>query len=104
MSALDDQQLQSLKDLCEHYHVKRLEIFGSATDSARFEPTKSDLDFVVDFEELRPSEHADAYFGLLKDLEMTLGRPVDLVERRAVRNPFFMQAIEASCELLYAAS
>jgi predicted nucleotidyltransferase len=92
------------KDLCERHHVKRLEIFGSATDSARFEPAKSDLDFVVDFEELSPAEHADAYFGLLKDLEMALGRSVDLVERRAIRNPFFMQSIEASSELLYAAT
>ena len=104
MNALNDDQIQALKELCERHHVKRLEVFGSATDSERFDVGKSDFDFVVEFEQLSPGEHANAYFGLVSDLETTFGRTVDLVERRAIRNPYFLQAIEDSCELLYAAS
>ncbi len=104
MKTLSDDQVQVLRDLCGRHHVKRLEVFGSATDSERFDVGKSDIDFVVEFEELSPGDHADAYFGLVRDLELTFGRTVDLVERRAIRNPFFLQAIEDTCELLYAAS
>jgi len=36
-------------------------------------------------------------------LERLFGRPVDLVEPRPIRNPYFRQAVEQSRVLIYAA-
>ena len=47
LEALDG-KAEKLAELCRQFHVKRLEIFGSAATGA-FRPESSDLDFVVDF-------------------------------------------------------
>lgn len=91
-----------IAELCRRHRVRRLEAFGSAA-SGDFDPETSDLDFLVEFLPLGPGEHADAYFGLLDDLRDLFGRPVDLVMTRAIRNPYFRQAIEQTREVLYAA-
>ena len=96
------QHRQQIADLCRRYRVHRLELFGSAA-SDRFDADHSDVDFLVDFESLAEGEHADAYFGLLTALTSLLGRPVDLVMTRAIRNPYFLEAIEPTRMLLYAA-
>ena len=51
-----------------------------------------------------PAEHAEQYFGLMEDLERLLGRPVDLVEPGPIRNPYFLQSLEETQVLLYAAA
>jgi hypothetical protein len=61
------------------------------------------LDFLVEFHPLPPGERADAYFGLLEDLQDLFQRPVDLVMLRAITNPYFRRAIEQTRELVYAA-
>ena len=77
-------------------------MFGSAVGD-RFDGAESDLDFLVEFLPLQPGEHADAYFGLLEDLERLFERPVDLVMSRAIRNRYFKESIERSRVPLYAA-
>jgi predicted nucleotidyltransferase len=99
--AVVQEHLSELRQLCERYRVRRLELFGSAT-SPRFDPSSSDLDFLVEFEDLRQG-YFDAYFGLLESLEELFGKPVDLVMSRAVKNPYFLEGIQASRTLLYAA-
>ena len=93
---------KELTSLCRRHHVRRLELFGSAA-SGNFEPTTSDLDFLVEFEELDPPAYADAYFGLQESLSALYQRPVDLVVPTAVRNPYFLRSIERNRALLYAA-
>lgn len=93
---------EAIADLCRRYRVRRLELFGSAAGS-RFDRDISDVDFLVDFEPLAEGEHADAYFGLLEALESLFGRPVDLVMTRAIRNRYFLEAIEQTRTLVYAA-
>ena len=39
-----------LKELCRRYRVRRLDVFGSAATSRGFDPQRSDLDFLVEFE------------------------------------------------------
>jgi predicted nucleotidyltransferase len=102
MIPLIEQHREALDDLCRRYRVRTLELFGSAADG-RFDPARSDLDFLVDFLPLDPGRHAEAYFGLLHGLEDLFGRKVDLVMRRAVRNPFFRRALDQSRTVLYAA-
>jgi predicted nucleotidyltransferase len=90
-----------LSRICERRSVKSLELFGSAArDEAGLE---SDLDFMVEFKELPFGQMADAFFGLQEDLENLFGRRVDLVEEKAVTNPYFLRNIEKSRRLLYAA-
>lgn len=91
-----------IAQLCRRHRVTRLEVVGSAA-SGNFDPETSDLDLLVEFLPLGPGERADAYFGLLEDLRELFGRPVDLVMTRAIRNPYFRQAIEQTREVLYAA-
>jgi predicted nucleotidyltransferase len=68
-----------------------------------FDPKTSDLDFLVDFEDLESEEYADTYFGLLEGLQELFKRNVDLVMVSAVKNPYFLESIERSRTLLYAA-
>lgn len=91
-----------LERLCRRYGVRRLELFGSAV-SGRYRHGESDLDFLVEFDDLPRGAYADAYFGLLEALEDLFGRPVDLVVASAVKNPYFKESIEANKALLYAA-
>ena len=76
---------------------------SSAPSRVDFDEQSSDVDLLVDFEEMAYAERADAYLGLLTDAEALLGRRVDLVEVGAVRNPYLREGIEASRQLLYAA-
>ncbi len=87
--------------LCRRHHVRRLDLFGSA---ARGEARDgSDYDFLVEFDALPPGGYTEAYFGLREDLEALLGAPVDLVVERAIRNPYFLQSVQADRKALYAA-
>ncbi|MEX2169300.1 MAG: nucleotidyltransferase domain-containing protein [Pirellulales bacterium] len=91
-----------ITDLCRRYHVRRLELFGSAVGE-HFDTDRSDVDFLVEFEPLADGEHADAYFGLLESLKSLFSRLVDLVMVGAIRNRYFREAIEPTRTLLYAA-
>ena len=96
------QHRMELEGLCRRYGVRRLELFGSAA-IGQDQPGASDLDFLVEFAPLSSGAYADAYFGLLESLERLFGQPVDLVVGSAIRNPYFLQAIERTKTLLYAA-
>ncbi len=96
------ERLDAVRQLCQKYHVARLELFGSAA-SGQFDESRSDLDFLIDFEPLSPSAHADAYFGILAALQDLFQREIDLVEAAAVTNPYFKQTLDADRTVLYAA-
>jgi uncharacterized protein len=86
---------------CARYGVKRLVVFGSAVTD-RFDESSSDVDFLVEFRDDLASRF-DAYFGLKESLEALLGRPVDLVSRVALENPYFAASVEENGLELYAA-
>ena len=92
-----------IRGLAERHHVASLALFGSAA-AGEFDPSRSDLDFVVSFREMTAAQHADAYFGLLEGLENLFGRQVDLLEDAAIRNPFLREAIDHSKRSLYEAA
>ena len=102
MSSEVIQQKAALEGLCLHYKVRRLELFGSAA-LGQDKPGKSDLDFLVDFQPLPAGAYAEAYFGLLEDLEKLFDRPVDLVVASAIKNPYFRESVNQTKILLYAA-
>lgn len=89
-----------LSELCHIYGVKRLEVFGSAS-RYDFDPKRSDIDFLVNFIEAYPLGAFEQYFGFKEALEQLFQRPVDLVEEKAIRNPYFKQAIQQDRVLVY---
>lgn len=91
-----------LSELCTRYGVKRLELFGSGSRED-FDPQDSDFDLLVEFADPKPAGAFDRYFGLKEALERLFQRPVDLVESRAIKNPYFRQAVEQDRILVYAA-
>jgi uncharacterized protein len=92
----------ALEQLCRRYHVRRLELFGSAAEGLD-RPGESDYDFLVEFEPLAPGAYADTFFGLQESLEDLLNRPVDLVVSSAIRNPYFRESVDRTKSLVYAA-
>jgi hypothetical protein len=79
--------------------VKSLYAFGSVlTDQFT---QASDIDLIVDFYNIDVSEYADNYFGLKFSLEGILKRPIDLLEEKAIKNPYFRMAICQKRQLVY---
>lgn len=103
MNPILESRLGDLAELCRTYRVRSLEVFGSAASEGHFDSHKSDLDFLVEFLPLQPGEYADAYFGLLETLERLFDRHVDLVSSRAIKNPFFLESVNRSRRVVYAA-
>lgn len=103
MHHLIEQRRADIALLCRRYGVRQLEVFGSAARGAEFDPATSDADFLVDFQSGGDLAPLDQFFGLADGLASLLGRPVDLVERGAVRNPFVLAAINRGREVVYAA-
>jgi len=100
MIRLVQDKYDELARLCRKYHVKRLEIFGSAA-SDNFDPASSDLDFLVQFEPCPPSDHYERYFGLLESLQTLFGHSIDLVEANALKNPYFIKRVNQSRTPIY---
>jgi predicted nucleotidyltransferase len=89
-------------NLCRPLGVRRLDVFGSAV-SGCFDAARSDLDFLVEFDNLEPAVYAEAWLLLHEQLESLFGCPVDLVTLAAVRNPYFRERALAVRETVYAA-
>jgi uncharacterized protein len=103
VAAVPEQARADLAALCRRYRVRDLALFGSAA-GAGFDPGTSDLDLLVTFEPMPPTEHMQSYFGLLEALEALLRREVDLVELASIRNPYILESILKSKVDLYAAA
>jgi hypothetical protein len=89
-----------IAELCRRFHVRRLDVFGSAARGTDFDPVRSDIDLLVSY---LPEHHpglAD-YFDFQEALEDLLGRKVDLIMDGTVENPFVLAGIERSRQPLY---
>lgn len=92
---------RALTELCDRSGARRLNVFGSAA-RGDFDPAKSDLDFIVEFDALPPVQYAKAYFELKEGLESLFDRPVDLVTAPALINPYFSKRVAVERLNLYA--
>jgi hypothetical protein len=97
------QHQSAIAELCRHYQVQRLEMFGSAARGTDFAHESSDADFLVEFSPSADSPTLKAFFGLQADLSQILGRSVDLAESSALRNPYIQASVNRSREVVYAA-
>ncbi len=85
---------------CKRWYVSEFSVFGSAIRKD-FRPD-SDVDVMVVFEPAAP-------IGLFEmahmqvELETLFGRPVDLVEKEGLRNPYRRREILKTAKVVYAA-
>ncbi|MCO5236199.1 MAG: nucleotidyltransferase domain-containing protein [Chitinophagaceae bacterium] len=88
-----------ISKLCESHKVRSLYAFGSVlTDKFNKD---SDIDLIVDFADINLEDYADNYFDFKFSLQDLLKRPVDLLEYKAISNPYFRQAVNQQRQLVY---
>ena len=93
------QHMDFINALCKLHKVKHLYAFGSVlTDSFT---DASDIDLIVDFSDVQLLDYADNYFDLKFSLEDRFKRPVDLIEEKAIKNPYFKKTVEKNRQLIY---
>ena len=98
MNLFLDQKRKEVIALCRRAGARRLDAFGSVV-RADFDPLRSDLDFLVAFDNEPPAVFAQAYIELKEGLESLFGRPVDLVTESSLANPYFRQRQCAGIQL-----
>lgn len=92
----------AIRQLCSSLAVRELRVFGSIMTS-HFDPDRSDLDFLVEFQDPDKPGIFDRYMALAEGLELIFQRPVDLITKQAMKNPVFRQTVNATSQALYAA-
>jgi predicted nucleotidyltransferase len=91
---------EALAELCRRWRILELSVFGSvARDSSRAD---SDVDLLVTFRSDAPWSTLDLV-DLREELANLFGRRVDLVEEKAIRNPYRRASILRDKSILYAA-
>jgi uncharacterized protein len=91
---------EAIAKLCREHGVERLEVFGSGADG-RFDPQRSDFDFIARFSPEALDTVAQHYVAFNEALERLLGRHVDLMTDHAIENPYFRRAVNATRHEIY---
>lgn len=99
MNLVLSQNIEQIKSLCQEQKVQKLYSFGSVND-ASFNAA-SDLDFLVSFQKMELTDYADHFFNLCEGLEEITGRKVDLITENSLQNPYFIESVEKTKQLLY---
>ena len=94
-----ERNIDTLISHCKQHKVKELYIFGSILTS-KFND-RSDIDFLVQFDNVDILEYADNYFDFKERLEKLLGREIDLLENQAIRNPIFRKILDRDKKIVY---
>lgn len=99
MTVTADVDLDAIRRAAERHGVAELALFGSVV-TGDF-GADSDIDFLVDFLPDRPDPFED-FCALRDDLRAIIHRDVDLVVKRAIRNPYFRESAVNQAEIVYA--
>jgi len=91
--------IAQISQLCDTHDVRSLFAFGSVVSGKL--SSNSDIDFLVDIENIDPLTYSDNYFDLKLQLEQIFSRPVDLLESNSLKNPFLKQKIDNTKVLIY---
>ena len=94
-----DKYKKDISQLCSSHKVSQLYAFGSVLTN-NF-TNESDIDLLVNFEPIDVSQYADNYFDFKFSLQKVLNRPIDLLEEKAIKNPYFRQSINQKRQLIY---
>jgi predicted nucleotidyltransferase len=96
---LIEEYSKEIAHLCKSHQVKSLYAFGSIL-TEHFN-SESDVDLVVDFQPLNILDYGDNYYNLKFSLEDIFKRSVDLLEEKAIRNPYFLKTLNQNKKLIY---
>ena len=99
MHSLISNKIEGIQQLCKKHKVSSLYLFGSYSKGNANE--NSDVDLLVQFGNVDLLNYFDNFIDLKIKLEKLLGKPIDLVENKTIRNPFLKESIEQSQELIY---
>lgn len=102
MHPLIESNREAIAQLCRRHGVRRLEVFGSILRED-FDPSRSDVDLLAEFEP-GMSDTLGNLLDFKEAMEQLLGRPVDVLELKAIRNRRLRYYIEHSKSPLYAAA
>ncbi len=75
---------EEIAGICRRHRVSLLEVFGSAARGADFDPERSDVDFLVEFEPPTLPGLFRRRMGLVRDLRTALDREVDMIRMGSV--------------------
>jgi len=98
MNRLDEYRPQ-IEHLCVTHKVKSLYAFGSVLNDNYNK--NSDIDLIVDFTSVNAEDYADNYFELKFSLQDIFKRPIDLLEEKALKNPYFIESLNKQKQLVY---
>lgn len=98
---LIEMNIDKIVALCKKYKVAKLWVFGSILTS-RFNDD-SDVDFLVDFDDERIEllDYADNFFNFIHEIEAVVGRKVDMVVDKSIKNRFFRAEVDETRKLLW---
>ena len=99
MNQIITNSFEKIAALCKKHGVQSLYVFGSVL-TPNFS-SDSDIDFLVHFNTADISDYVTNYFSLKHSLEFELGRSVDLVEDKSIRNPIFRHNVDRTKVPLY---
>lgn len=94
-----DEHIDDIHRLCSTYMVRHLYAFGSVL--TRNFNSNSDIDLMVGFKPMDVYLYADNYYDLKFSLQDILNRQVDLLEEKAIKNPYFLQSIDQQKLLIF---
>ncbi len=102
MIKIVEEKIEQIIALSKLHCVTSIALFGSAAKETMNED--SDIDFLVQFsDDLYLLDYADNYFFFLEKLEALMGRKIDLVTQKSLRNSVLIEEIEKTKVELYAA-
>ena len=87
-------------ELCKNHSVKQIFAFGSSV-IGNFDPKNSDIDLLVEIDELDPVERGEKILSLWDKLEAFFKRKVDLLSNPNIRNPYLRKSVDESKVLIY---
>lgn len=95
--------LSQVQNICKTHYVRELYVFGSASRNEMKED--SDVDFLYTMQDDVPEmEYADNFFDMLWSLETLLGKKVDMVPEKYLKNRIFIQEVNATKQIIYKAA
>ncbi|MBU0462616.1 MAG: nucleotidyltransferase domain-containing protein [Proteobacteria bacterium] len=95
-------KLKDLRSLCAFLKVKKLYVFGSVVSNKFM--GDSDIDFLLSFsEDLTIEEYTENYFTLHYKLRELFNREIDIVTERTLSNPYLIESIDETKQLIYEA-
>jgi uncharacterized protein len=93
-------RLIDFRDLSRDHRAKSLYAFGSSTTD-KFDPKKSDIDLLVEIEDMEPLEKGEKLIDLWDKFELFFDKKIDLLTNSSIKNPVLRRSIDKTKVLIY---